>query len=54
MYVVFMGRSKKQRKIWREKSKKKKTFWGSRHSVLGGRIVNGSSRNVMRWRDWIS
>jgi hypothetical protein len=32
----------------------KKTLGGSRRSGVDGRILSGSSRHVIGWRDWIS
>ena len=37
-----------------EKTYEKKTLGESRRRGVDGRILNGSSRNVMGWRDWIS
>jgi len=37
-----------------EKTQGKKTLGGSRCSGVDGRILSGSSRNVIGWRDWIS
>jgi hypothetical protein len=49
--VHLWGRRKKACRLLRRKRKKRKHL---KDLGVNGRILNGSSRNMTGWRDWIS